>query len=197
MGNRFKDMPQYFSLIQAHGILAVITFLFIVPFSILFLRFYGQSPRLALRLHIWCHILAILLTTTLFILGFMVVGTRRSLSNPHHGIGVAIYILLLIEFIGGWWVYNREKKNRKPYAPLKAVVCKLEYYRSQLIRVDSQLAWSNHWSPWSHSDSPWSYPLWSTSLPFHSLLISNLLSVDPLLHSLFPRFQETWQGLQQ
>ena len=122
MGNRFANMPGYFNLIQAHGILAAITFLFVVPFAIIFFRYYGRNPRLALRLHIWCQILTVLLTTALFILGYMAVGTRRSLTNPHHGIGVALYTLVLVQFIGGWWVHKRESKKRLPYAPLRVVV---------------------------------------------------------------------------
>lgn len=130
MGNRFKDMPQYHDLIRVHGILAAITFLIIVPFAIIFLRFNGRNPYWGMRLHMWCHIFTILLSTAVFVLGYFAVGPSRSLTNPHHGIGVAIYVLLLVQFILGWWTRRREKRKMLPYTPLKTVVC-LHYLSNQ------------------------------------------------------------------
>ena len=122
MGARFASMPEYYNRVQAHGILAAIVFLFLIPFSILCKRFYGRDPWLALRIHIWCHVLAIFLATALFILGFMAVGTQRSLTNPHHGIGVALYVMLMVQFVGGSWMRRRERKRRFPFPSLKATV---------------------------------------------------------------------------
>ena len=122
MGNRFAQQPQYHNLIRAHGIIAAITFLAIVPAAILILRFYGRSPRWALRFHIWLQILTVLLTTVVFVLGWFAVGPSRSLTNPHHGIGLAIYVLVLFQFIGGWWVHRKEKGRRRLYEPLKVMV---------------------------------------------------------------------------
>ncbi|ERF76127.1 hypothetical protein EPUS_01460 [Endocarpon pusillum Z07020] len=42
-------MPQYFNLFEAHGILAAITLLFIVPFAVVFPRFYTRDTRSAVR----------------------------------------------------------------------------------------------------------------------------------------------------
>lgn len=123
MGNRFAEIPQYFTLVRAHGIIAAIVFLFVVPAAIFVNRFHKGNPYMALRLHIWLQIVTVLLTTVIFILGFFAVGPQRSLTNPHHGIGVAIYVLLLVQFIGGWWVHSREKRKRLMYIPLKLVVC--------------------------------------------------------------------------
>ena len=123
MGNRFAQLPGYLGLIEAHGILAAIVFLFLVPFAIMFNRFYGRNPWFALRVHVWCQILTVMLTTVLFILGFMAVGPRRALTNPHHGIGVALYVLVLTQFIIGWWIHRKEKRRRLPFSPVKAVVC--------------------------------------------------------------------------
>jgi hypothetical protein len=47
--HQFSTMPQYFNIIEAHGILAAITLLFIVPFAVLFPRFYTGDTRLAVR----------------------------------------------------------------------------------------------------------------------------------------------------
>jgi hypothetical protein len=51
------------------------------------------------------------LSTVVFILGFFAVGPRRSLTNPHHGIGVAIYVLILTQAIGGSMVRKISKKS--------------------------------------------------------------------------------------
>jgi len=123
MGNRFREQPRYHDLIRAHGIIAAITFLGIVPAAIFILRFYGRNPRWALRFHIWLQILTVLLTTAVFVLGWFAVGPGRSLTNPHHGIGLAIYVLVLFQAIGGWWVHKREKMKRRVYEPLKVMVC--------------------------------------------------------------------------
>ncbi|KAK3313527.1 cytochrome b561/ferric reductase transmembrane [Apodospora peruviana] len=101
MGNRFSTLTQYHTLITGHGVLAAITFLFIVPTAVLYARFYTRNPGYALRYHAYLNILAVLLSTVVFILGFMAVGPSRNLTNPHHGIGVAIYVLILLQAIGG------------------------------------------------------------------------------------------------
>ncbi|KAL1617295.1 hypothetical protein SLS54_007848 [Diplodia seriata] len=63
MGNRFKELAGYKTLIIGHGVVAAITFLAIVPAAIFMARFYHRNPRLALRMHIWLQILTVLLTT--------------------------------------------------------------------------------------------------------------------------------------
>ena len=122
MGNRFAQQPGYHNLIRAHGVIAAITFLAIVPAAILIVRFYGRNPRWALRFHIWLQISTVLLTTVVFVLGWLAVGPSRSLTNPHHGIGLAIYVLVLFQFFGGWWVHRKEKMKRRLYEPLKVMV---------------------------------------------------------------------------
>ena len=77
---------------------------------------------MALRYHIWLQIITVLLTTVIFVLGWIAVGPKRSLTNPHHGIGLAIYVLVLFHFIGGWWVHRREKNTKRLYEPLKVMV---------------------------------------------------------------------------
>ena len=115
-------MTGYHGLVKAHGILAAITFLGLVPAAIMLARFHGRSPFWALRLHIWFQILTLILTTVLFILGFFAVGPARSLSNPHHGIGVAIYVLILLQVFGGWMVHRKEKGKRRLRIPLKLML---------------------------------------------------------------------------
>ncbi|CAI6335763.1 unnamed protein product [Periconia digitata] len=122
MGNRFRGMAGYRGLILGHGILAAITFLAIVPAAIFLARFYHRNPRLALRLHIWLQILTVLLSTALFVLGFQAVGLRRSLSNPHHGIGVALYTLVMVQAIGGCLIHRIEKGKERYKLPLKLML---------------------------------------------------------------------------
>jgi hypothetical protein len=124
MGNRFRDMAGYHSIIKGHGVVAAITFLGIVPTAIFVARFYHRSGHLALRLHIWLQILTVALATVIFVLGWLAVGPKRALTNPHHGIGLAIYVAILIQATGGWWVHKREKGRERYRAPLKLVVSK-------------------------------------------------------------------------
>ncbi|OCL00655.1 uncharacterized protein K441DRAFT_535606 [Cenococcum geophilum 1.58] len=122
MGNRFRDMAGYHSIIKGHGIVAAITFLGIVPTAIFVARFYHRSGHLALRLHIWLQILTVALATVIFVLGWLAVGPKRALTNPHHGIGLAIYVAILVQATGGWWVHKREKGRERYRAPLKLVL---------------------------------------------------------------------------
>ncbi|KAL7626588.1 hypothetical protein AAE478_003360 [Parahypoxylon ruwenzoriense] len=109
MGNRFATVEQYHQLITGHGVLAAITFLFIIPAAVMYARFrpFG-SPIL---FHAYLQIIAVFLSTAVFILGWFAVGPRRSLTNPHHGIGVAIYTMILVQFIGGRMVKNIRTKS--------------------------------------------------------------------------------------
>ncbi|OCK76850.1 hypothetical protein K432DRAFT_445752 [Lepidopterella palustris CBS 459.81] len=122
MGNRFRNMAGYHSIIKGHGIVAAITFLGIVPAAIYIARFYHRNPRLALRLHIWLQILTVGLATVIFVLGWIAVGPARSLTNPHHGIGLAIYVTILTQAIGGWWIHRREKGKERYKIPLKLML---------------------------------------------------------------------------
>ncbi|KAI0851881.1 hypothetical protein F5Y00DRAFT_219447 [Daldinia vernicosa] len=109
MGNRFATVEQYHQLVTGHGILAVITFLFVVPAAVMYARFrpYGHL----IRLHAYLNILAVGLSTVVFVLGWFAVGPSRSLTNPHHGIGLAIYVMILVQIIGGRIVKNIRRKS--------------------------------------------------------------------------------------
>ncbi|RDL40740.1 uncharacterized protein BP5553_00719 [Venustampulla echinocandica] len=115
-------MPGYHTLIKGHAVLAVITFLFIVPAAIFTARFYGRSPRWALRFHIYLQVLTVGLSTVIFTLGWFAVGQNRSLTNPHHGIGLAIYVLILVQAIGGGCIHRREKKRARRKVPIILVL---------------------------------------------------------------------------
>ncbi|TGJ81675.1 hypothetical protein E0Z10_g7092 [Xylaria hypoxylon] len=110
MGNRFATLTQYHSLVTGHGVLAAITFLFLVPVAIMFARFHPDR-RKGRRVHAYLQVLSVGLATVVFILGFFAVGPSRSLTNPHHGIGVAIYVLILTQAIGGSIVRKIYKKS--------------------------------------------------------------------------------------
>ncbi|EKG13950.1 Cytochrome b561/ferric reductase transmembrane [Macrophomina phaseolina MS6] len=122
MGNRFKELSGYKSIIVGHGVVGAITFLGIVPAAIFMARFYHRNPRLALRMHIWLQILTVLLTTVVFTLGWFAVGPERSLTNPHHGIGLAIFVLVLVQAIGGGLIHHREKGRERFKIPLKLMM---------------------------------------------------------------------------
>ena len=118
MGNRFAGIPQYRSLIRGHGVVATLTFLFIVPAAILIAHFYHPNPRLALRVHIWLQVLTFFLTTVVFILGNFAVGPDRALTNPHHG----IFVLVRVQFLGGNLIHRRERKKNRERVPLTLYV---------------------------------------------------------------------------
>ena len=115
-------MDAYHSLIRAHGIIAAITFLGLVPVAIILARFYRRSSFWAMRLHIWTQIMVLILTTVLFILGFFAVGPERNLTNPHHSIGVAIYVLVIVQVLGGCLVHRRAKAKRPTKIPVKLIL---------------------------------------------------------------------------
>ena len=130
MGNRFRDMPEYHSLILAHGIIGSFIFIGLVPFSILIIRYYShRDSYLAFKLHAWAHVLTLLLSTVVFVLGWFAVGPRRSLTNPHHGIGLAIYVMVIFQTLWGWNVHRAERKRKRRDIPLKVVVCQSIRYR--------------------------------------------------------------------
>lgn len=123
MGNRFKGLPYYHRIIAAHGIIAAITFLFMIPAAIFIARFYHRNGRRALRIHIWIQVLVVFTATVVLVLGWFAVGPSRSLSNPHHGIGVALYALIMAQFLFGSLVHHIEKGKTRYKIPLKLVVC--------------------------------------------------------------------------
>jgi len=112
MGNRFRDLPQYHSLIRGHAIVGAIVFMGIVPAAILIAKFGQRNPALSLKLHVYLQILTVLLTTVVLILGWFAVGPERALTNPHHGIGVAIYVLVMVQFLWGWLMFKIERRKK-------------------------------------------------------------------------------------
>lgn len=121
MGNRFAGLDGYHTLIKGHGAIAAIVFILIVPAAIFSARYYHGNPRLALKLHIYLQVLTVLLSTVVLILGWFAVGPERALSNPHHGIGLAIYVLVIFQFLWGALMHRIEKKRDVPpnHLPLK------------------------------------------------------------------------------
>ncbi|KAJ1337468.1 hypothetical protein MN608_00320 [Microdochium nivale] len=109
MGNRFSTVAQYQSMIMAHGLIGALIFLFIVPLAVMKARF-GASNT-ARRHHAYLNTLGVLLITIVFVLGWFAVGPTRSWTNPHHVIGLAIYVMYLLQAIGGRLVKNIFKRS--------------------------------------------------------------------------------------
>ncbi|EAW08399.1 uncharacterized protein ACLA_031320 [Aspergillus clavatus NRRL 1] len=123
MGNRFRDMPHYRTMIIAHGVIATIVFLGLVPISVLLIRYYSRwNPFWAFKLHVWCQVLTLLLSTVVFVLGWFAVGPERSLTNPHHGIGLAIYVIVVFQVLWGYFVHRIESRRKRYRIPLKLVI---------------------------------------------------------------------------
>ena len=110
-------------MIIAHGTIAAIVFLGLVPMGSLIIRYYSRwNPYWAFKLHAWCQVLTLLLSTVVFVLGWFAVGPKRSLTNPHHGIGLAIYVMVIFQVLWGWFVHKVERNNIRHRVPLKLVV---------------------------------------------------------------------------
>ncbi|EME48576.1 hypothetical protein DOTSEDRAFT_67579 [Dothistroma septosporum NZE10] len=143
MGNRFRDLPQYHTLVTGHAVVAAITFAVIVPAAIFIARFgfFRTEGRLAFKMHIYLQILTVFLATVVLTLGWFAVGPERSLTNPHHGIGVAIYVCILVQFLYGWWFAKRERKRKTPHPtiPLRVHIHRL-FGRSIALLAFIQIA---------------------------------------------------------
>ncbi|KAM0636882.1 hypothetical protein ACHAPW_000321 [Verticillium nonalfalfae] len=101
MANRFSTVAEYHSLIMAHAVIGALVFLLFVPVAVFFARFYTRRPGFAIKYHAMLGIFNILLLTVVFVLGWFAVGPNRSWTNPHHAIGLAIYVMFLLQAIGG------------------------------------------------------------------------------------------------
>ncbi|KAH6694055.1 hypothetical protein F5X68DRAFT_48700 [Plectosphaerella plurivora] len=106
MGNRFSTVTEYHNLIRAHAVIGAIVFLGLVPAAVFLARFYTRAPGYARHYHGILNGFVILLLTPVFILGWFAVGPNRSWTNPHHVIGLAVYIMFLLQLIGGRIVRN-------------------------------------------------------------------------------------------
>lgn len=73
-------------------------------------------------MHIYLQVITLLLSTVVLILGWFAVGPERSLTNPHHGIGVAIYTLVWVQAISGSWVRRWKKRNAGRRLSLKQML---------------------------------------------------------------------------
>ncbi|KAI5295942.1 hypothetical protein KEM52_006355 [Ascosphaera acerosa] len=111
MGNRFRGDHYYKHLIVAHGIFAAITFLILMPAGIFTARFFHRDPYWSRRIHVGLQLLCLFTLTTVFVLGWYAVGNKRKLTNPHHGIGLAIYVMFWAQFLWGWFLHFRKKHH--------------------------------------------------------------------------------------
>jgi hypothetical protein len=178
-------MAGYNSIIMGHGIVAAITFLFILPAAIFMARFYHKNPRMALRVHIWLQIMVVLLSTAVFILGFQAVGSKRSLTNPHHGIGVALYTMILVQAFAGCIIHRREKGKERFKVPLKLMVCDPSSPKDLPLTliIASSMGWESHCDSWRHSGCTWNHFVWLTQVDVHRIRTLGFPPARSLLHS--------------
>jgi len=152
MGNRFAALPGYHGLIRAHGAIAFILFLVVVPSAIFIMRFGKMYSTATLRIHVWLHIFTVFMLTVVLILGCYAVGPERSLTNPHHGIGVAIYTLVLVQFLGGYIVRRMERNRDGHDLSVKTMVsiCPRIYACISLMLNSYTTGWAapSHYSVW-------------------------------------------------
>jgi len=185
MGNRFRSMASYKALIIAHGVLAVIAFLFVIPAAIFMARFYHRNPRTALRVHIWLQVAAVLLSTAAIVCSFQAVGLERSLTNPHHGIGVALYTLVMVQFLGGALIHKLEKGKERFKIPLKLMVSKqYAQLRQRLTFVDPSMARPHYCTAWTCSDPTWPDTIRVTTGLVHPFRSVDFYLSNPLLRPL-------------
>lgn len=185
MGNRFAGIPQYHHIVTGHGVMAAITFLFIVPAAIMVARFYHRNPVLALRTHVWLQIITVFFATVVLILGWFAVGPKRSLTNPHHGIGVAIYTLIMFQALFGAWVRHHEGKRFRDYVPIKLMVRFLRLWDVHLLMgyVAAPMAGQSDCSSCHCSGCAWTHALWLSKVPLRPLHPLGLLSLILVLCS--------------
>ncbi|KAL5612586.1 hypothetical protein BROUX41_004319 [Berkeleyomyces rouxiae] len=110
MANRFSTWSEYRRLVVAHAVLAAIVFLFLVPFAIYGTRFFRSASR-GKKWHNQLLIFGSLLLLASFMLGFFAVGPERNLTNPHHGIGVALFVMYVCYVVGDRLVENIRKER--------------------------------------------------------------------------------------
>lgn len=116
-------MTGYHTMIIAHGVIGTMVFLGLVPISIFIIRYYSRwNPYWAFKLHAWFQVMTLLLTTVVFVLGWFAVGPERSLTNPHHGIGLAIYVMVIFQMLWGYFLHKKESRRTRHHVPLKLVV---------------------------------------------------------------------------
>jgi hypothetical protein len=184
MGNRFRNMANYKTYVTAHAVLAGITFLFVIPAAIFMARFYHRNPRTALRFHIWLQISAVLLSTAAFVLAFQAVGLERSLTNPHHGIGVALYTLVLIQAIGGSVIHRWEQNKERFKIPLKLMVCvPMTNIHLILICIASPMARTTYRHFRDRTGSIGLDTVWLAKGALHSLCCLGVHALDTVLCS--------------
>lgn len=182
MGNRFRNMSGYKALITAHGVLATIAFLFVIPAAIFMARFYHRNPRTALRCHIWLQVSAVLLSTAAIVCSFQAVGLERSLSNPHHGIGVALYTLVMVQALGGSVIHRLEKGKERYKIPLKLMVrTQSTTERQSLTSVDPSMARANNRIARSCTDPFGTHAVRFPACSVHTIRRLDLHPGNPLL----------------
>lgn len=136
MGNRFSTDARYRNLIIAHGVIAALVFLLVMPLAVFVAKFYHTNGRHALRLHIALQMVALVFLTAVIVIAIFAVGTARSLTNPHHGIGIAIYALVVLQTVAGILMRWSERKKPRPYRlPLKLMVRVVESFRLQNLTM--------------------------------------------------------------
>lgn len=100
-----------------------LAFLVFVPFAVYQARFKAyKNPRKAIRSHIFAQVGTILSATVGFVVAYYAVGKNRSWTNPHHIIGLTIYVAIMVQALLGIIVHQRGKYTVTPHIPLRTMV---------------------------------------------------------------------------
>jgi hypothetical protein len=133
--------------------------------------------------------LTVLLSTALFVLGFQAVGSERSLTNPHHGIGVALYTLVMTQALAGCVIHRREKGKERFKVPLKLMVCHSSCYHGLKTNTPPAppMDRSSYCNTWHCTSSPRPDLVRISQNPFHPVC-GMVLATSPCLF--LPELQE-------
>ncbi|KAL7274245.1 hypothetical protein RUND412_002858 [Rhizina undulata] len=113
MGARHAGDRRYHVLIVVHAVFAALACLLFIPIAIFCARFFMAGPKhqRAVYGHVGLHIASIIALTIAFITGWFAVGAADWGKNPHHLIGLTLYIAIILQALLGAFVRYRNMQE--------------------------------------------------------------------------------------
>ncbi|KAK6503539.1 hypothetical protein TWF481_008553 [Arthrobotrys musiformis] len=122
-GARHRGDTNYYKLIVVHAVFMCLAMLLFLPFAIFQARFRAyRNPRRAIRSHIVSNCLTLLFLSIGFACGVSATGKERAWTNPHHIIGLTIYVAVWVQVLLGAIVHHRGKFKVTPHLPLRTML---------------------------------------------------------------------------